>query len=133
MVEYLERSTAIDIAISAEDVHPYKVARQPETYSDYNQGWSDACGYISELFEAAPTIDVLAVTSDNLVGSGATELVPVLHGKWILRRIGYGHYFECSVCHAIPIYYATKNTKFCQNCGARMDEEDESSDPDLVD
>ena len=132
MAQYLERSTAIDIAISAEDVHPYKVAGQPETYSDYNQGWSDACGYISELFETAPTIDVLAVTSDNLVGSGATELVPMLRGKWILRHIGCVHFFECSVCHATPIY-GTKNTKFCQNCGARMDEEDDSSDPDLVD
>lgn len=122
MAQYLERSTAIDIAISAEDVHPYKVAGQPETYSDYNQGWSDACGYISELFEAAPTIDVLAVTSDKLIESGAIELAPMLRGKWILRHEGFGHYWECSVCHTNPCIYVTEHTKFCPNCGARMDE-----------
>ena len=52
--------------------------------------------------------------------------VPVVHGQWILRHIGAGHYWECSVCHTNPCIYVTEHTKFCPNCGARMDEgEDE--------
>lgn len=48
--------------------------------------------------------------------------VPVVHGQWILRHIGAGHYWECSVCHTNPCIYVTEHTKFCPNCGARMDE-----------
>ena len=117
MAEYLERSTVIDIAISAEDVHPYKVAGRSETYSDYNQGWSDACGYISELFEAAPTIDVLAVTSDTLVGSGAIELAPMLRGEWIDDDYGFARCSECGWEWDEPEY----KTPYCPNCGAKME------------
>ena len=48
--------------------------------------------------------------------------VPVVHGQWILRHIGAGHYWECSVCHTNPCIYVTEHTKLCPNCGARMDE-----------
>lgn len=51
----------------------------------------------------------------------AADIAPVVHGKWLLRHEGYGHYWECSVCHANPCIYVTKNTKFCPNCGAKMD------------
>lgn len=120
MSEYLERSTVIDIAISAEDVHPYKVAGQPETYNDYNQGWSDACGYISELFEAAPTIDVLAVTSDKLVGSGAIELAPMLRGEWIDDDYGFARCSECNWEWDAPEY----KTPYCPHCGAKMEDDE---------
>lgn len=56
--------------------------------------------------------------------STPAEVAPVVHGKWLLRHEGYGHYWECSVCHANPCIYVTKNTKFCPNCGAKMDLED---------
>lgn len=49
-------------------------------------------------------------------------VVQVVHGQWILRHIGAGHYWECSVCHTNPCIYVTEHTKFCPNCGARMDE-----------
>jgi len=51
------------------------------------------------------------------------EAEPVKHGKWELKHIGVGHYWECSVCHTNPCIYVTKDTKFCPNCGARMDGE----------
>lgn len=44
-------------------------------------------------------------------------------GEWLLKHIGHGHYFECSVCHAKPCIYVTKDTKFCPYCGATMDGE----------
>ena len=43
------------------------------------------------------------------------------HGKWELKHIGHGHYWECSVCHTNPCIYVTNNTNFCPNCGAKMD------------
>ena len=51
----------------------------------------------------------------------AADVAPVVHGDWILRHIGAGHYWECSVCHTNPCIYVTEHTKFCPNCGARMD------------
>lgn len=50
------------------------------------------------------------------------DVAPVVHGTWLLRHIGHGHYWECSVCHATPIY-VTNNTNYCPNCGAKMDDE----------
>lgn len=50
----------------------------------------------------------------------AADVVEVRHGDWILRHVGAGHYWECSVCHENPCIYVTKNTKFCPNCGAYM-------------
>lgn len=52
------------------------------------------------------------------------DVAPVVHGTWLLRHIGHGHYWECSICHATPIY-VTNNTNYCPNCGAKMDEEQE--------
>lgn len=51
----------------------------------------------------------------------AADVVPVVHGDWLLRNIGVGHYWECSVCHTNPCIYVTEHTKFCPNCGAKMD------------
>lgn len=62
--------------------------------------------YVIEILDDIPTADV----------------APVVHGQWILRHIGAGHYWECSVCHTNPCIYVTEHTKFCPNCGARMDE-----------
>ena len=60
---------------------------------------------LGEIIDKQPTID------------------PLKHGKWELKHIGVGHYWECSVCHTNPCIYVTKDTKFCPNCGARMDGE----------
>ena len=49
------------------------------------------------------------------------EFAPVVYGDWLLRHIGAGHYWECSVCHTNPCIYVTEHTKFCPNCGAKMD------------
>lgn len=58
---------------------------------------------------------------DAIMEITPTEVVPVVHGRWMLKHIGAGHYWECSVCHENPCIYVTKNTKFCPNCGAKMD------------
>lgn len=52
------------------------------------------------------------------------DVAPVVHGTWLLRHIGHGHYWECSICHATPIY-VTNNTNYCPGCGAKMDADKE--------
>lgn len=51
----------------------------------------------------------------------AADVVPVVHGEWLLRHEGHGHYWECSACHKNPCIYVTKDTNYCPNCGAKMD------------
>lgn len=59
MDEYINRTAAVCIADYAADEHPYSKERgKPETYSDYNQGWNDACDYIRGKLENAPAADV---------------------------------------------------------------------------
>lgn len=65
-----------------------------------------------------------------LADISATDVAPVVHGDWILRHIGAGHYWECSVCHTNPCIYVTEHTKFCPNCGAKMDGGAEFGDDD---
>lgn len=54
----------------------------------------------------------------------AEDVAPVVRGEWLLKHIGAGHYWECSVCHTNPCIYVTEHTKFCPNCGAKMDGKD---------
>ena len=64
--------------------------------------------------------------SNKLIGVKSIADVPtveakeVVHGEWILRHIGAGHMWECSVCHKRPDIYVKNDTNFCPNCGADM-------------
>lgn len=60
---------------------------------------------------------------DMLAAVGESKTIDaklVVHGEWILKHIGAGHYWECSVCHKNPCIYVTDDTNFCPNCGADM-------------
>lgn len=56
-----------------------------------------------------------------VINAPPIEAEPVRHGEWILKYIGAGHVWKCSCCHKQPCIYITKDTKYCPNCGARMD------------
>lgn len=67
MSEYLERETVVNIADHAILEHPYdKDPQRPETYSDYNQGWSDACEHIRARYPVRPMICRLMGVCDGL-------------------------------------------------------------------
>ena len=66
-------------------------------------------------------INLLTALISDVNETPVLDVAPVRHGEWILRHIGAGHYWECSVCHKNPCIYVTKDTKFCPNCGAKMD------------
>ena len=67
----------------------------------------------------------LQVIRQNIIDMPAADVVPVLHGRWILEREpdGKPYCFHCSVCdddfHYIGITVAYD---YCPNCGAKMDE-----------
>ena len=99
MSEYIELNSAVCIADYAADEHPYeKDTAKPETFSEYNQGWNDACDYIRDKLETEPAADV----------------APVVHGH---RVDDGGFYARCSQCDGVLPLCAN----YCPNCGAKMD------------
>lgn len=109
MDEYIERSAAVCVANYAIDEHPYdKDPARPETFSDYNSGWNDACDYIQEQLESVPAADV----------------APVKHGRWEMRPTGmmteYGPELKafCTACNNSNKQY---QPPYCPHCGAKMD------------
>ena len=67
----------------------------------------------------------MCVVAAGLAELPTLDVAPVVHAWWILKHVGVGHYWECSACRTNPCIYVTENTKFCPNCGARMDGEAE--------
>lgn len=65
-----------------------------------------------------------------LNGIPSADVTPVRHGRWI--RIDY-YRTICSVCevdesdfiHGTEDWFGCGESKFCPNCGAKMDEEEE--------
>lgn len=53
---------------------------------------------------------------DEIEALPSADVQPVRHGRWIISSDGYYPY--CSECQARP---EGKPTKFCGECGARMD------------
>lgn len=99
--EYIERSIAITLADYAADEHPYtKKAGEPETYSDYNRGWNDACDYIREKLDGVPTAYV----------------APVVHGRWLPNNFRDPAFFICDQCGAMVL----SEIFCCPSCLARM-------------
>ena len=62
--DYISQDVAVTIADYAADKHPYdKDTKKPETYSEYNRGWNDACDYIRDRLEREKPADVEPVVS----------------------------------------------------------------------
>lgn len=60
--EYISKNAAITAAAYAVDEHPYdKNPEKPETFSEYNQGWNDACDYIRERLEDVHSVNWIEV------------------------------------------------------------------------
>ena len=82
---------------------------------------------MSDLISREALLDIAEqqghVTVDDILSCEAVA-PEVKRGEWILRHVGAGHYWECSSCHKNPCIYVTKDTSFCPNCGARMDQEE---------
>ena len=54
---------------------------------------------------------------------------PVVHGRWIDVSCS-GGLRECSMCHDWQIHYEKYFPKYCPNCGAKMDGEEQACGSD---
>ena len=109
MAEYIERETILDA-----------ISEQRRFYLHERDGETD----MEKLYLLWGSDNALTTMEDIMSDIPAADVAPVVHGRWLLRHEGAGHYWECSVCQENPCIYVTKNTKFCPNCGAKMDLED---------
>lgn len=122
MTEYISRNAAICIANYAVDEHPYdKNPEQPETYSDYNQGWNDACDYIQARLENTEKADVESVRYGRWVPVYESQIT-----GWNPEFAGYDPIadYYCSVCGKDTILDCNDElvlSTYCPNCGALMD------------
>lgn len=113
MIEYISRDTAITVAAYAVDEHPYdKNPEKPETFSEYNQGWNDACDYIRSWLEDAEEADVAPVRNGQWEGTADGYADGVLvYDMWNCSECG----FDADGAEEKPQW------NYCPHCGARMD------------
>ena len=84
------------------------------------------CKSVQEIDDCADhtlhikAIDTVVEVLDNLP---IVDTESLKQGTWELKHIGAGRYWECSCCHTKPNIYITKDTNYCPNCGAKMEEE----------
>lgn len=105
MAEYIEREAALDIFGDVPMWQGY--------YESYP--WEVHCAIVG----------IVKLVKEEIGKIPTSDVAPVVHGEWLLRHEGCGHYWECSSCHKNPCIYVTKDTRYCPNCGAKMDKEDE--------
>ncbi|MBP5424296.1 MAG: hypothetical protein J6Y78_17830 [Paludibacteraceae bacterium] len=48
----ISRKRVIMLIDEATEIYPYKIIGLPNTYSDYNQGWTDACNWLYANIES---------------------------------------------------------------------------------
>ena len=93
----------LKITTKVEKIHPYKVVGDRDSYSPYNEGWSDCVSLIEHYLEQIPSAEPERKK-----------------GKW-QRRKG-DDCWECSECHAVLENddLGMHNFYFCYHCGANM-------------
>ena len=59
------------------------------------------------------------VFASAIINAPAADVAPVLHGRWIWRNKWepFEFKYECSICHD----GSDLESKYCPNCGAKMD------------
>ena len=120
MSDYISQEAAVAIADYAADIYPYdKDPKKPETYSDYNQGWNDACDYIRGKLDDEKSADV--------------ELVR--HGQWLRTDDDWSSLvtIQCSACGGEWCFEVDEDVQllgynYCPGCGCKMDLEGENND-----
>ena len=89
----------------------------------------DADKYKADLLVGQEYLDEdTFLTAINLLDcQSTTDVVEVKHGQWIKPTKINGRNFaicHCSVCEGVPCGI-DENTRYCPNCGARMDGKEE--------
>lgn len=95
----------LKITTKVEKIHPYKVVGDRDSYSPYNEGWSDCVSLIESYLEKMPVVEP-----------------EQKKGKWSNYKDEHG----CSVCHCVVIqedWSDGNQYDFCPYCGSEMTNE----------
>ena len=129
MVDLIDRQAVQEMVDRIGDIHPYRQIGNRESYSQYNEAWTDAINRVDAELNSLPSADIdLSDFSDKLWNTayerGKAEAVR--HGRWIYDRLitttgGTYGVRRCSECES---YYQDVGYGFnyCPHCGALMDE-----------
>ena len=105
MADYISREAAIE-ALENSDADVCE--QYPDGYCDW--------GFGRETVES------------TLKNVPAADVEPVRHGRWVDKKGGFWDVAKCSVCGS-PCPTAGIPPRYCPNCGAKMDLEDENEQP----
>lgn len=74
-------------------------------------------------------MDALLAWLDRRHKGPILDVKPIVHAHWIERRTNNGNvHYKCSHCGKEVSYpYTKKRWKYCIECGAKMDEEEDSN------
>lgn len=138
----ISRQAVIILIDEASEMHPYKVVGDSDTYSNYNQGWSDACDWLYANIEGVPSVTP-KYTDEEIDKAQAVEQAYVdkmvelaveeakrPKGKWMVyAKVEFGDFkgtekYKCSECgHEVGVFLS----RYCPNCGAEMGGADETN------
>lgn len=64
---------------------------------------------------------------NTIADEPAVDAALVVHGRWVLLPVGGYASFVCSVCSDKLHWFVGRTTRYCPNCGAKMDGGDENA------
>ena len=68
----VSRKRVIILIDEASEIHPYKVVGDSNTYSNYNQGWSDACDWLYANIDGIPSVTSKIEPCEDCISRQAT-------------------------------------------------------------
>lgn len=124
MVDLIDRQAVQEMVDRIGDIHPYRQIGNRESYSQYNEAWTDAINRVDAELNSLPSADIdLSDFSDKLWAAayerGKAEVAR--HGRWIDTETSYAdgvqQKCQCSVCKRLS---PRPLGDFCRWCGTDM-------------
>jgi hypothetical protein len=101
----------LKITTRVEKIHPYKVVGDRDSYSPYNEGWSDCVSLIEHYLEQLPSVEPERKKGRWEVQPSTGEDRPFI-------------WWKCSECGHVIFSETERDRKefhaFCGRCGADM-------------
>lgn len=101
MADLIDRQAVQELVDRIGDIYPYRQTGNRESYSQYNEAWTDAINRVDAELNSLPSAE--------------------RHGKWLHKNSTFKNRWLCSEC-GYTWYFDTKEASYCPHCGARMDE-----------
>jgi len=68
--------------------------------------------------------EIPVITKEEIDQMPTVDAVPVMHGKWNMKKDPFGYFGDIPVCSECDCTSMMRiKTKYCPHCGARMDKE----------